>query len=789
MAAASPAAGSISGIVVDQATGHPVGGATLRLRRPPGGAIIERGASDPGGRFEFDGLPAGGYSLDYAVVGGEAQASVTFTVAGDGRRLDLGRLALPTDSVVRLEKMEVTARREAFYNSIDRKVYVVGHDVQSAAGSATGLLQNIPSVQVDVEGNVSLRGNSNVLILVDGKPSSLMSTANRADVLEQMPADTIERVEVITNPSAKYKPDGTAGIINLVLKQAHSAGFSGTIRVNAGNASRGNASLSANYNPGPYNLFGMISVRQDDRLRYSAESRRHTDATSGALITTEQGSTEHMRPLSRLLQLGGDYPLNPENKLHASASYNYLSFFRTSTVANLARSVDGPVTLDYDRLRTDPEWHKTFEVDARLQHSFADPGHELDLEVKHERHQELEDNHYQNVFRVPVQPGEQDYTLMNPTETTNEVTADYTRPYANGGKFEAGYAGDADIYDTDFRGGFYVPATASWQVDGTQTNRFIYKDWIDAVYATYGRPVGRFGFLAGLRAERTLVHTNQATVRLTGRIEYYRLHPTLHLNWNLTDTSQLQLNYSHRVHRPESDDLNPFPEYQDPYNLRAGNPKLRPEETHSIEAGYQYHRDDTTYLAGLYYRDTYHAFTTVTQYIDTVTLLTTHENLASNQSGGLELVAATPLGPRLNVNLSSNAFYSQINASNLGFSGNRSTVAWDAKANVEWRPTKADLIQLVVNYSARRLTAQGYRLPTYYANIGLRHEFARPNLAFVLTVSDLFNSLKERTIIDTPALYDDLTRRRSSRIVYAGFYYTFGAAAKKPKELDFDSSL
>ena len=324
----------------------------------------------------------------------------------------------------------------------------------------------------------------------------------------------------------------------------------------------------------------------------------------------------------------------------------------------------------------------------------------------------------------------------------------------------------------------------------TRTNRFIYRDTINALYATFGRPVGRFGFLAGLRVERTVVNTNQATVHLTDRIEYYRLHPTLHLSYNFTETSQLQLNYSHRVHRPESDDLNPFPEYQDPFNLRAGNPRLRPEETHSIESGYQFHDGDTTYLAALYFRDTYRAFTTVTRYIDAVTLLTTHENLATSRSGGLELAATTNLGSKVSANFSAHAFRSAIDAANLGFPGRRATVAWDAKFNLNWHATKADSVQLDANYSARRLTAQGYRRATGLANLGWRHDFKDRRYALTVTASDLFDSFRERIVIDTPVLHDEITRRRNARIFYAGFIYTFGKPPKKQKdELQFDNSI
>jgi outer membrane receptor protein involved in Fe transport len=224
--------------------------------------------------------------------------------------------------------------------------------------------------------------------------------------------------------------------------------------------------------------------------------------------------------------------------------------------------------------------------------------------------------------------------------------------------------------------------------------------------------------------------------------------------------------------------------------LRTGNPDLRPADTHSIEAGYQYRKDDTTYLATLYLRETYHGFTTVTRYIDAVTLLTTHENLATNRSGGIELAATRDIGP-VSLNFSSNIYRNQIDASNLGFASSRSATAWDAKLNANWRANKITLVQFNTNYRAKRLTPQGERRPSYIANLGLRRDLSDRKTAIVLTISDLFGSLKERTVIDTPTLHNDVTRRSNSRVVYLGVIYGFGAAKKKGKDngLQFDNSL
>lgn len=784
-----PEGGVVTGFVFEEAGDRPVEYATLALKKKEGGKPVRTAATDSRGAFVLESVPFGEYTVTFGLVGGDPHVTPPLTVDAQHRSIDLGRLMLG-DFAVKLEKVEVSARKDAFYNSIDRKVYNVGKDIMSATGSASDLLQNIPSVQVDVEGNVSLRGNDNVMVLINGKTSALMSTTNRADVLAQMPADSIEKIEVITNPSAKYKPDGTAGIINIALKRKREAGYSGVIRGSVGNDGRYNLSVTANYHPARYNLFGTVSVRQDDRMRFSEDVRSHLDTATNTFIGTEQKTTEHMRPLSRLAQAGADYDVTDDDKIGATLDYNFRTFFRDATVSNLSRNATGAVTSDYDRLRTDPEWQKTLSFGATYQHSFATEGRELNVELKRERHWEQEDNHYTNIYRTPVTPTSLDSTLIKPTETGTELTADYTHPFGDDAKLDAGYSLEANKDDMDFRGGLFDLASHAWLADTTRTNRFIYNEKIHALYATYGRPIGKFGFLAGFRMEQANVDTNQVTVHLTDQNDYFRVYPSLHLSYNLTDTGQLQLNYSHRIHRPESEDLNPFPEYQDPYNLRAGNPRLRPEDTHSIEGGYQYKKNDTTYLATLYFRDTYHGFTTVTRYIDSTTLLTTHENLASSRSGGLELAATTDIGIA-SLNFSSNVYRNEIDASNLGYSSRKSAVAWDAKLNLNLHATKTTLIQLNTNYTATRLTPQGERRPTYLANLGLRHELKDKKTAFVLTVSDAFNSLKERTVIDTAVLHEETIRRRSSRILYAGFVYNFGKPVKKPKDdkLQFDTSL
>lgn len=783
--AQKPDTGGVTGTVTDQSSSRPIEFAAIVLKDATGKAV-QRAATDAKGIFVFEAVPFGEYRIDYGLIGGDSQHTDGVKIDAQHRAVKLGVLTLTADAV-QMQKLEVSAKKEAFYNSIDRKTYNVGKELQSLNGSASDLLQNVPSVDVDIEGNVSLRGDSNVLILVDGRTSAMMG-ANRAAVLQQMPADGIEKIEVITNPSAKFRPDGTAGIINITMKKKQNLGYGGSIRATVGNDSRYNLGLTANYNPGKYNIFGSFNVRQDDRQRTTQDTRSHLDVATGQFLGTTQYTVEHQRPLSLVGQVGVDYKISPEDKIGASVRYNHRRQVRDSNERDTSYSPAGVVLSDYNRLRVDPETEEDLEFSANYHHAFAAEGRELNFDVKRSISPENQHNDFSNVYRTPVASTTFDRILFTPRQRNTELTAEYIHPLGEDAKIESGFELQINHNDFNHYGANLDPATSLWVTNSQLTNYFVYDQTINAGYATYAKSLGKFGFLAGLRLEDVRTDANQVTGNIREKNDYFRAYPSLHLSYDPREHHQLQANYSHRVHRPDNEDVNPYPTFVDPFNLRAGNPKLVPQETHSIEAGYQYKNGDTSYLATLYYRNSYHGFTQVTRYISSTTLLTTEENLAKSQSGGLELAATRTFGPKLSINFSSNTAYNEINASNLGYGAKKSAYGFGAKLNATYHATKTDLFQLNSNYNARRLTAQGYRLPTFVANVGWRHDLANKKTALILTMSDVFNTQKEESKIDTPILHDDRINRRSSRLIFMGVIYNFGKVSKKSKdEIPFES--
>ncbi|HEX7631725.1 MAG TPA: TonB-dependent receptor [Lacunisphaera sp.] len=789
-AQAATADAKVAGIVAGTVTSdgkQPVEFVAVSLKKADG-TVVQSTVSDKQGRFSFAAVPAGSYTVAYGQVGADSQATPAFAVDAHHPRTDLPDLKLGGE-VLQLEKMQVQSTQQKFLNSIDRKVYNVGKEIQSTAGSAGDLLQNVPSVDVDIDGNVSLRGSDNVLILINGRTSALMGRS-RAEVLQQLPASEIDKIEVITNPSAKYKPDGTSGIINIALKKKHDSGLSGTVNASAGDRNRYNGGVSLNYHPGAWNFFGSGSLRLDDRPRVASDIRTITDPVTGAVTHAEKHTTEESRPLTRIARAGADYAPDADNQFGVAASYNRRTFHRHATDRNLVTTGTGAVSSDYDRTRDDPEYEQDIEVSGNYRHTFGED-HELNIEWRSSRTAEQEDNHYVDHFRTPAQADTADNMLIKNTVHSDEAKVDYTRPWGEDGRLEAGYNLDDERYGAIFRGEFLDPVSGRFVLDTTKTNSFNYDRAVHAFYTTYARTFGAFGFMAGLRPELTYGKSYSPTTGATGHNDYTRVYPTLHLSDHLTDRHELQLNYSHRVRRPEIDDLNPFPEYADPFTLRAGNPNLRPEDIHSIEAGYSYHNGDTTFTSTVYDRRTYHGFTNFTTDLGGGVLLTTHANLATSNAAGLEVTANTDFGKLASLNFSSNTFYNTIDASNLGFSASKSDVSWLAKLGVTLHLPRDTQVQFNTNYSSARLTPQGERRPTWVANLGARHDFAKKKAAVVLTVSDLFNSLKETNVLDTPLLKETVMRRRSSRIVYLGFIYNFGAPAKKNKDdsLKFDNSL
>ncbi|WP_293451283.1 TonB-dependent receptor [Phenylobacterium sp.] len=690
--------------------------------------------------------------------------------------------ARPDASQQTVKGVTVTGEPPPVRTSIDRRSYSVSGDLQATTGSISDALRNVPSVEVDVNGNVSLRGDPNVTIMVDGKPSGMFRGEGKAQALQSLPADQIERVEVITNPSAAFSPEGSAGIINLVMKKTDKPGLSGGARANLGSSGRQNGGANVTYKDGRFTWSGSAYGRHDSLKQVSAMTKSFV--ASGAGQPTDEARDNIGSGDVRLANLRGGVDYDPDAKTRFSAEVNYrsLTYDSLSALAVRQATAAGDVVLADDTANALREDRDTLETTLGYRRKMGED-HEVSLSFVRELNDDDRSRVALRHVRIPAAAGAYEDTEQRDHAWRTQLKADYSRPLAGGVKLKLGYEFDGD--DNDYRVVFgRGPEGGPAAIDPGRSNLFKFDQQVHAAYATYERPFGRLTTLAGLRAEVTRIDLNQVTDGLKQGDDDVRLYPSLHLSWRLDEGRQFKASYSRRVQRPNPQDYNPFRIYYDPQTFRAGNPDLKPQTTDSFELGYEQRQRGTMYLATLYYRSGRDAVNDVTRDLGGGVLLQTRENVGSFQAAGLELTANGRLPGRLTYSLSGNALWSEIDAGDLGFgSTRRSGASVFGRATLNWQATARDFLQVQGIVNGRRLTPQGHIEPIGFVNLGYRHKF-NDRISGVVTVQDAFASFRFRSVIDTPLLRQTVRGDPQNRAVFVGLSYTFGGG--RPRDPGFD---
>lgn len=684
------------------------------------------------------------------------------------------------DALQILSEVVVEGHRPSFIAKLDRKVYQVGQDVMASSGSVSDLLQNIPSISVDMDGGVSLRGNDNVTILVDGKPSAMMNGKTRGDALNQFPASSIERIEVITNPSAAYKPDGVSGIINIVLKKDSKAGLNGSLSANVGSSGRNNAGLNLNYGLKGVNFFGGYTYRRD---RYDRTTDDQRSSPTNLISQTTYGLG---RPVSHTFRLGMNANLTPHDQLELSGSYNHRRFKRSEKVESQTTDLSGNFTDFYLRNRDALANENMWEGTMRYAHSYG-KGNEWGVEYTYSSESEDEMNHYATQRMAGDSKDNEgvwdaNYLHVGKLYLTQHLTEKT--------KLSAGY----ELEHLKAEQNYHV---AEW--DGTAfvanadlSSDFTHLRTLHSLYVTAEADLGAWSLLAGLRGEYASIENRLLSLGQSSRQHYTNLYPTLHASYHLTEHHELQLNYSLRVNRPEGSDMNPFAERINPLSLQAGNPDLKPEKIHSVEVGWLWRSDaGMSFMSTLYYRYLTNQMTQVSRYIADGVLLTTKENLNSSQNAGAEIVWTWPVARWLTMNWNVNGYYNQINATRLGFDTNRSSLSWSMLVDANFTPMRHMMVQLNGQFRGAQLVPQGRRDADSRINLGVKYEIPSTGLSLLGSVTDLLDTYRVAYTLDTPELKQHVEKRRNPRIIYVGVTWQFGAnkAKKQHADVEYDNGL
>ena len=673
------------------------------------------------------------------------------------------------------------------HTSIDRLSYDISHDLMvQAGGSVADALRDVPGVDVDMNGKISVRGDSGVQILVDGKPSSLFSGPGSGQALLTVPADEYERVEVMTNPSAEFSPDGSAGIINLITKQTKRGGrkgVSGSVRAAVSPDGRYNVGVNGAYHAGSLTVTGNLFWRHEVQRGESNDTREGFDATGAPTFSTDSTGQTHGDRDSYAVRGKVDYDISDATRLSAGLTVFGSNSENRATSTILGEDGTGAVIQDEQRSgRTDTDLtHAT--VEASLRHDFTGDQHNLSLSLQQSRTPYDSSQNFTDDNLVPAIGDTFDKQVTDSVTTLTDIKLDYQRPMPFSGRFKAGAEVKIENDDVD-NSGFQRALTPTAPSSPGETDIFHFNRQIDSLYTTYQQPLGKLTVLAGLRYETSEINIDDVTSAMTGKNDQGRFYPSLHLQWDLTATQALGASYSQRVQRPSPMQFDPFQVIQGPLNISQGNPNLRPQETQSWEAGYRYRQGATNYLATFFYKDNEHSVTTVQDSLGDGVLLSTLENLGHSKSAGLELIAAAHITPTLNFNVSGDAAWDQIDARALGFAQLRSGVSGRARGSVTWQVTPTDMLQAHVNYFGERLAPQGFTEPRGALNLGYRHKFDT-HLSMLVTAQDVFNTMHNDSILDTETLREDNRNRASTRVVFFSLIYAFGFETRRDRDIDY----
>ncbi|MGA9659539.1 MAG: TonB-dependent receptor [Asticcacaulis sp.] len=647
---------------------------------------------------------------------------------------------------------------------IDRQIYDNKDQIDATSGTAADALSKVPSVNVDPEGNVTLRGDSNVKVYVDGKPSVMMQGDNRAGALQAMASSDIDSIEVMTNPGSQFSAEGSAGIINLVMRKNRKPGKSGSLNVNVGDG-RYNAALNGTRNSGKMTISGGVNVRHDESEGRNASVLKRLDSNGDVLNQTNSNGLSMGKNDSMSVNGGLDYNLSTADSLGLQMSYSKRENDNTGNTAYGEYDADGNPTSLYNRNSNSTGNREDTSVDLRWDHTGEALGDTLKTDLRLGRSSGSRNSANINTYSLN---GTDSTDTRNNSSSSNsrDLSIDYVRPI---GQNQLSLGLDFSN-DTNTSSNLAIGGNASGL-----TSTFSYVRDVNAAYVTYQMPLGeRWTILGGLRVESLDLETNAVTSGTTSHTTDTKLAPSAFATYVLSDTSKLRFSYSHHLRRPNPRDLNPFRTYVNEQNVSQGNPDLKAQESDSLELGYEVSKGATSYQIRAYYRKENNNIVDYSYFETPGVLLSTKRNFGSSQSSGLEGNFNGKLTPKLSMNLNGNI--AVVELSTPTGSGKQSGTSLRGRISMDYQATDKDRFQISYFTSGKQLTGQGYRAPFSMANMSYRHQVT-PKAAFVATVNDPFRTGKFKSVTDTDTIYSEFGGSRQSPTVMIGLTYLLGGSA------------
>ncbi len=743
------AAITVKGRVYDNATGHPMEYATVRACTLPDTTFVAGCVTDPTGHFTME-LEKGRYVLEVQYMGFITKFK-NVTLDGTKGTVDVGKISLSPDSRM-LSEVNVVAEQSTYEMTLDKRVFNVGKDVANTSGNAIEVLENVPAVSVDVEGNVSLRGDDGVRILIDGKESGLSGMSTQ-DALRTLQGDMIERIEVITNPSVRYEAEGSAGIINIILKKDKRQGFNGAVNVRTGYPWMYGASLTANYRLKRWNLFASYGFNNRSNIGGGVNlTKRFSDIIEGdTLFTqlTDQTTERRMRRMGHNVRVGADYYITDRDILSAAFVYRY-GRLETHPVVKYYDEYPLIGTSTYDERAEDyVEYEPMYEVTMDYDKSFERKGRSLKANVRFFTNAENSSSD----ITERVYPNQEMQQLLNEIyqRTGNDqgmrnlqASLDYVHPFAVKAQWEIGakYTNRninsiSEVTERDSLGQYHPLNDYCYDYE--------YSEQVAALYTSLGNEWGHWSGQVGLRAELTDVMTNlkgyahDGTDSINGGKPFVDFFPSAHLNYKLDEKNQLQLSYTRRIRRPGFWQMSPFRSYNDNRNIRMGNPALKPTYMDSYELGYIHFWEKASFNFTTYYRhgkDMIRHYT----YEDDGVFYSMPINFGKSDDFGAEMVAQGQMTKWWNLNGNINFFHSWFNGTINDKVYDDDTWMLFGRVVTKFKVKKWFDFQLTAHVMGPHKEPLGMHKGNWWMDVAVSKEVFNGNGTITFNVRDLFNT-------------------------------------------------
>lgn len=774
----------ISGKVID-ATEAPIEFGSVRLFSLPDSTVKTGAYTDIDGNFLLDEFPPGNYFVKVTFASHEAQIIGPFEIKKSEKK-KLGTIQMQLDKAINLDEVTVTGSLDELKSGIDKKIYSVEQDISVRGGTANDVLNNIPSIEIDQDGNVSLRGDANVTVLINGRPSTL-AAGDGQNLLDALPANSIEKIEVVTNPSAKYDPDGTSGIINIVLKKNRARGFNGLASLTAATGHLYQGSLALSYQGKKTNTYLNYSFDyyQGFRNNYNQLYRTYDNDSTIFFDQQREGTDEK---LGNTVVLGNDWNINKRNLVTISATGNLGSRTRTGDLENFYYAPENVLYERWDRISRDPRDNANVDLNLGYTHSFKEDLGEWSFNANQSYGDQNVYGFYEEIY-LNLDGSESNKARLNQrldNHRTNQITTvqtDMNRVFEGiKARMETGVK---MILESEMQSTYSETQdtiTGEYFADTLANFDYNYDEAVYSAYGIFGQELGKFKYQVGVRGE---IAQQTPELPKTGEVyrnEYLNLFPSAHIKYDVNDDNRFSFSYSRRINRASSRQMNPFASYSNPFNIRRGNPELQPEYIDSYDLGYSMTKKKLIFTASIFHRRTTDVINRVREYYPNNVSVLTYANIDKSVSTGFETIGIYKTTKWWKNTISFNGNYINYTSSDTTVDWNNDGFNWRVKwiSNIDfWKKTAS--LQFNAQYNAPWVRPQGIVQPRMGIDIAAEKRLMDKKLTVGLRVTDIFNRKGFLLEFEEPGIRQFSEFKFRTRRIYVNVSYRFGSSDNKIK--------